>query len=369
MDKKELVRRNRRETLLVIAGLLAAVPLVILLFSWLGRGSGYLEEPYSRTEYVLDDAVRMVLYGRDKRAVEEAADAAFAEVRRLEGVFDRHDPASELAAVNRGAHAAPLEVSGDLFAALSLSKRFHAETGGCFDVTLGPVIDLWDVAGRRERGDGPPSDAEVEEALARCGDEHLVLDEAARTVYLAEEGMIVDLGGMAKGYAADAAVRVLEETGAVSGFVDMVSTTLTVGQKPREAGGPDWRVGVTNPRDTGSFLGQLTLGGGACLSSSGDYQRYFEHGGVRYHHIFDPSTGRPAAASIGDSVLVPRGSGTGGAETDILSTALFVMGYPEALEWAEGHGYGLLIVDARGGVHAGGGIEAGLKLNRARVAE
>ena len=367
MDKKELVRKNRRETLLIIVGLLVAVPLVILLFAWLGKGSGYLEEPYSRTEYILDDSIKMVLYGRDARVVEDAADAAFAEVRRLDGVFNRHDPASELAAVNRDAHAAPVRVSDDLFAVLALSKRFHAETGGSFDVTLGPVIDLWDVVGRRERGLGPPSDAEIEEALSRCGDEYMVLNEADRTVYLAKEGMIIDLGGVAKGYAADLAVKVLKQEGITSGFVDMVSTTLTIGEKPREAGGPDWRIAVINARDPGSYLGQLTLEGDTCLSSSGDYQRYFEYGGVRYHHIFDPSTGRPATASISDSVLIPSSSETGGAETDILSTALFVMGYPQAVEWAEGHGYELLIVDAQGAAHTTPGMDAHLQLYATRI--
>lgn len=367
MDKKELVRKNRRETLLVVVGLLVAVPLVILLFGWLGKGSGYLEEPYARTEYILDDSIKMVLYGRDMEKVEAAADAAFEEVRRLDGIFNRHESSSELAAVNRDAHTAPVKVSDDLFAVLATSKRYHAKTGGCFDVTLGPVIELWNVAGRRETGQGPPSDAEIEEALSHCGDDSLVLNEADQTVYLSKEGMIIDLGGIAKGYAADVAVRVLEEEGITSGFVDMISTTLTIGDKPREAGGPDWRIAVINARDQGVYLGQLTLKGSTCLSSSGDYQRYFEYEGVRYHHIFDPATGRPSTASISDSVLIPTSSESGGAETDILSTALFVMGYPRALEWADGHGYELLIVGAEGTAHTTPGLDAYLKLNAKQI--
>ncbi len=174
--------------------------------------------------------------------------------------------------------------------------------------------------------------------------------------------MILDLGGVAKGYAADAAKRILLEQGIQSGFIDMVSTTVTIGEKPREAGSTDWRIGVTNPRAEGESLGMLTVKGGFYLSTSGDYQRFFEYDGVRYHHIFDPATGRPATASISDSVLLLSPTETGGAETDILSTALFVMGYPRAMEWAEAHGYELMIIDSGGNVHTTPGMDAVLDL-------
>ncbi len=105
MDKRELVRKNRRQTLTLLLLLLVIVPLLVLLFRWLGKDSGYLEEPYRRSEYVLDDTVTLVLYGEDTRQVEAAADAAFGEIRRLDGVFNRHDPASELARVNSEAMA------------------------------------------------------------------------------------------------------------------------------------------------------------------------------------------------------------------------------------------------------------------------
>ena len=114
----------------------------------------------------------------------------------------------------------------------------------------------------------------------------------------------------------------------------MVSTTVTIGDKPREAGGPNWRISVSNPRAEGDNLGLFTLQGDFYLSTSGDYQRFFMYGGVRYHHIFDPSTGRPATGTISDSVLILSPRELGGAETDILSTALFVMGYPRAIDWA-----------------------------------
>lgn len=362
MKNEELVRKNRRQTLAIIVVLLIVTPLLILLFNRLGKGSGYLKEPYRRSEYVLDDTITLVLYGEDKQKVEAAAEAAFQEIRRLDGVFNRQNIESELAAVNREAHAAPVRVSDDLFTLLKTSQDFNVATGGAFDPTLGPIIDLWDVVGRRSNGLGPPSDSEIEAALARCGSEYLVLDEAARTVYLAREGMILDLGGSAKGYAADAAKRVLVSEGIKSGFVDMVSTTVTIGDKPREAGGPNWRISVSNPRAEGDNLGLFTLQGDSYLSTSGDYQRFFIYDGVRYHHIFDPTTGRPATGTISDSVLILSPRELGGAETDILSTALFVMGYPRAIDWAREHGYELAMVDSAGNVQTTPGMADYLEL-------
>lgn len=357
------MRENRRQTLSLLIVLLVAVPLLALLFRWLGKGSGYLEEPYRHSEYVLDDTVELVLYGEDMQLVEAAADAAFAEMRRLDGLFNRHDPGSELALVNDRAHDGPVRVSEDLFDILALSKRFNSETGGAFDVTMGPIIDLWDVVERISSNLPPPTDDEIEVALARCGNDCLVLDEDARTVFLAREGMILDLGGVAKGYAADAARRVLEDQGIESGIINMISTSVFIGEKPRETGISEWRIGVINPRaEAGEYLGLITIKGDFCLSTSGDYQRFFMYDGVRYHHIFDPSTGRPAVASISDSILALGPAEAGGAETDMLSTALFVMGYPRAVEWAEAHGYELLIIDSGGTAHSTTGMDARLDL-------
>ena len=361
VEAEELKRKNRRQSLVLAAAVLAGIVLLAFLFRWLGWEGGYTEHPFRRSEYLLDDVVTLVLYGRDRGAVEEAAEAAFAEMRRLEGIFNRHDPSSELARVNREAHAAPLRVSPELFEVLRMSKEIHVSTSGAFDVTLGALIDLWDVVGRRERGEGPPGKEEILESLGRCGDEYLLLDEAEGTVFLAREGVILDLGGVAKGYAADAALRILRERGLGSGIIDMVSTMRVFGNKPREAGGPDWRVAVMHPREEGENLGILTLRGDSALSTSGDYQRCFEYAGERYHHIFDPRTGYPARSSMSCTVLDTQAGERAGAEMDALSTALFVMGYPEAVEWAGSRGLEVALVDEEGQLRATPGMENLLK--------
>ena len=361
VKEEDLKRKNRRQALAALAAASAATVLLVFLFQWLGWGSGYLEQPYRRSEYLLDDVVTLVLYGKDRGAVEEAAEAAFAEMRRLEKVFDRHDPQSELAMVNREAHASPVRVSPELFEVLRLCKEITRSTNGAFDATLGPLIDLWDVVGRRERGEGPPSEEEIANALSRCGDRYLLLDEEERTVYLSREGMALDLGGVAKGYAADAARRVLRERGVKSGLIDMVSTIVTLGDKPREAGGPPWNIAIIHPRQEGKNLGVLSLRGDAALSTSGDYQRYFDFEGRRYHHIFDPETGLPAARSTSCTVLASPIGEISGTETDALSTALFVMGGPRALEWAEANGFQAVLVDAGEEVHLTPGMDAYFK--------
>jgi thiamine biosynthesis lipoprotein len=365
MKERELIKKNRRDALLLILLAAVAIPLVVIFVRWVDPG--YSRDPYRRSEFLLDDYVTITAYGKDRRATEDAVEAAFQEIRRLDTIFNRHDPSSELSQVNRLAHHQPVKVSDDLYQVISLAQEYYYSTGGAFDITLGALIDTWDILGRKEGGEGPPSPGEIAGALEKCGGKYLVLNEEERTVFFAKEGMIIDLGGVGKGYAADRAAQVLKERGIKSAIVDMVSTTVTIGDKPVKAGGPKWRVSISNPRDEGNSLGLLTMGGSTAFSTSGDYQRFFEFGGKRFHHIIDPGTGFPAPGTMSDTVLILREEGDGGAETDILSTALFVMGYPRALEWAEEHGVDLLLVDPEGNIHHSTGLEEYLKLEAEKI--
>ncbi len=327
-----------------------AIPVAILFIRWVDPG--YTREPYRRSEFLLDDRITIVAYGKNREMVEKAVDSAFQEIRRLERVFNRYDTQSELAEVNREAYHRAVEVSPDLFEVLDLSLEYYHITEGTFDITIGPLIDLWDILGRMQRGEGPPTEEEIDTAKARCGADKLILDSESRTVRFTMENMIIDLGGVAKGYCADRAVAMLREKGVERGFVDMVSTTVTLGEKPVKAGGPWWRMAISDPRKEGSSLGVLNFPGDVSASTSGDYQRYFEYEGIRYCHILDPASGRPANKGvISDTAVILAADSHGGARSDILSTAFFIMGYPKSLRWAEEHGIELLLVDSHEIVH------------------
>ncbi len=290
-DDKSIGRKNRRDTLLVIFAALVLAGLAVLLVIWLNPG--YSKEPFRRQEYVLDDVVTITAYGKNQSQVEGAVDAAFQEIFRVEEIADRYNPESEIARVNAAAAAGPVAVSEELWEMIATGMDIYQASGGVFDITVAPLVDAWDVIGRGERGEAPPAQEEIDRALELVGADMLILDEAARSVSFAREGMGIDLGGIAKGYALDRAEAALTSGGVDSGIIDMISTSMTVGEKPEAAGGPDWIIAVSNPRGEG-YLATFSFPGQTFISTSGDNQRFFEYEGVRYHHILDPRTGYPA---------------------------------------------------------------------------
>lgn len=347
---REIGRKNRRDTAIVIAVTLALVLLAVVLAR--AVNPGYSKRPFERQEYVLDDLVTITAYGKDQSLVEGAVDEAFKELFRLQGIADRYDPESELSRVNANAAAGPVALSDDLWEMVEAGMQVYRSSQGLFDITVGPLIDVWDVTGRSERGEPPPSREEIEAALALVGADKLLLDPAAHTLMFAREGMAIDLGGLAKGYALDKAAGILRERGVEAAVVNMISTSLTLGEKP---GGEEngWRIAVMDPRGEG-YLATLLLPGGTYISTSGDYQRFFEYDGVRYHHILDPRTGYPARGAASVTVL----GGRDGAWSDAMSTAAFIMGYPQGMEWLRDMGeVEAIIVDGEGAVHLTPGLE------------
>jgi thiamine biosynthesis lipoprotein len=355
--QEEIGRKNRRQTLVIIGAVVVLLAIAFLVVRWVSPllGDGYyIREPFQREEYILDDYITITAYGEERVAVEEAVDAAFAEISKVQDVADRYMEESEVSGVNAAAAAGPVAVSDELWEMITVGMEVYEESGGLFDITVGPLIDVWDVVGRSERGDPPPSQEEIDGAMDMVGSDKLVLDETEKSVYFTREGMILDLGGLAKGYALDRAAEALRSGGVEAAVINMISTSMTLGNKPESAGGPDWRIAVLNPRGEG-YLAMLTLPGDTYISTSGDYQRFFEYGGVRYHHILDPRTGYPAREAMAVTLL----GGRNGAWSDAMSTTAFIMGYPDGLDWAlSAGGADGVMVDKEGAVHTTPGLDA-----------
>lgn len=237
-----------------------------------------------------------------------------AAVTRVDSLMSNYRDDSEVSRINRAAGSGRwTRVSAETLEVLELAMHHGRSSGGAFDPTVGPVVDVWGFY--RETGALPPG-AALDSARALVGWRHIEVDRGARRVRLPRAGMRLDLGAIAKGYAVDLALRAASRAGAQRLLVDLGGNIGVLGSAP---GGGAWPLGLRHPREDRPFA-VVDVETGA-LASSGDYERYFVHDGVRYAHIIDPRSGWPVRGVASVSVLAPTG-----VASDALSTALFVMG-------------------------------------------
>lgn len=247
-------------------------------------------------------------------ADEALLDACEAEVARLEGLFSVTLPDSEIARLNAEGAAT---LSEDTEAVLAFALATAERTDGALDVTLYPIVRAWGFTTGDYR---VPDDAEIAELLSRVGWRQVALEDGVATI---PQGVMVDLGAVAKGYASDRLAALLRDDGVSSGLIDLGGNIYCVGPK---ADGSDWRVGIRDPEDPSGFVGAVAVRDCAVVTS-GSYERYFiAEDGTVYGHIFDPATGRPANSDIVSATVV----GVQGLRCDALTTALYVMGLERA---------------------------------------
>ena len=270
--------------------------------------------------------VRIQLYAPDAGRADAAFRAAFERIAQVDGILSDYRSDSEVNRVCLTAVSKPVNVSADLFTVLAASRALAEETGGAFDVTLGPVTLLWRQARREHR---LPEPGALREALQRSGYRKLHLDPAARTVTLDQEGMRIDLGGIGKGYAADAALAVLAELGVHRALV-AASGDLAIGDPP--PGRKGWSVGIDAPNAGADGFTRVLELCNAAVSTSGDSSQNLEAGGVRYSHIVDPATGMGLTQPVAVTVVARRG-----IDADSWSTALSVLGPERGMALIEKH--------------------------------
>ncbi|PLX83527.1 MAG: hypothetical protein C0617_11415 [Desulfuromonas sp.] len=325
-------------------------PLLILLllslvaFFALQRTPKTISETVSRSRILMGTVVEITALGADPGGLDEAVEAAFEEMARIERLMSSHLSGSEVARLS----AAPegLEVSAETSEVLELALTVFEESGGAFDPALGRLKALWSIESDHPR---VPSREQVRTALATAGPGALQME--GRRVDKKSSETSVDLGGVAKGYAIDRAVDVLRRAGISSASVNAGGDLRLLGDK----GGRPWKIGLQHPRRQGELLATLDLEGVAVVTS-GDYERYFERDGIRYHHLFDPHSGYPASLCRSVTVVAPRAD-----LADALATAAFVLGPERGLSLLEGRpGVEGLVVAADGSRSATSGLEGRL---------
>ena len=202
--------------------------------------------------------------------------------------------------------------------------RLSSLTGGAFDYTLGNLTELWNITGGGPRGDStPPAQHEIDAALSHCGRDKIKI--TGDRISKLDVNVKIDFGGIGKGMAAQQLLEYLSTTDVEYGLVSIGGNIGVFGEKPEYG---NYKIGIRDPIDTSGVIGYCYIGSGF-VSVSGDYERYFESDGVRYHHILDPKTGYPAESGVHSVAVIA----SNGAAADALSTALFVMGVDKSLEF------------------------------------
>lgn len=246
-----------------------------------------------------------------------AIGAVLAEMRRVDTDMSTYKPTSEVSIVNAQAAAKPVRISQELFDLLTDALEYSRVTDGAFDITYASVGYLYDFR-RHVR----PDEAQIEEALPGVNYRHVLLDPQARTVKFSQPGVRIDLGGIGKGHAVDQGIRILQSLGIAHALVTAGGDSRIIGDRF----GKPWVVGIRHPDRKEEVIARIPLED-AAISTSGDYERYFDENGVRYHHIIDPHTGQSARKVRSATVIGPTAT-----RTDGLSKTAFVLGAERAIE-------------------------------------
>ncbi len=297
--------------------------------------------------------VELTLIDGERPRFEPAAEAAFAEINRLVPILSNYDPYSDASLINRSEPGDPVTVAQEAVDVVAIALEIAELSGGAFDPTVGALASLWGYSGESGR---VPAKEEVAALLPLVDYKSVEADLRHSTVTIKKPGVKLNLGGVAKGYIVGRAIDALKRAGVSRGIVraggDMTVFDARWGRGGRGGRGEPFNIGIRHPRETEKLLGEVYVRTGA-VATSGDYERFFEAGGKRYHHILDPRTGFPAEGVMSATVVSENPT-----RADALSTAVFVMGIDagmkliESLEGVEG-----VIVSTDGKIKTSSGFE------------
>ena len=278
-----------------------------------------------RSFYLMGTICEVIAVSRDQATAEAAVQAGFRALSLVDEKMSDYNPDSELSQLSALGYQQKRALSPDTLNVLRLSRRFSELSGGAFDVTVGPLVDLWRAAVKRQQ---LPSEDELRAALQRVDFRSVSLDDATGEAWLLRPEMRLDLGGIAKGYAEDLAAAAMLQAGAVGGRINTGGQILVFGEVPAEVA----RAVLVDPRQPEKTLYQLALRDES-ISTTADYERGKVISGTKISHVVDPRTGKPVEGLLAAVVLHPRG-----ADADALTKVLFVLGEAQGAPLVESQG-------------------------------
>jgi thiamine biosynthesis lipoprotein len=275
------------------------------------------------TEAIMGTRVYVQLWADDAAQGNAAIEAVMAEMRRIDTLMSHYRPDSQLSLINQRAATEPVQVDPELFDLIKLSTHFSEITEGAFDITYASVGYLYNYPLRVH-----PTEDQIKAALPAVNWRNLIFDAAHHTIRFGRPGMRIDLGGIGKGYAVDRGVALLKRRGIAHALVTAGGDSRLLGDRL----GRPWLVSIAHPDDPHNpdkVVTRIPLSD-AAVSTSGDYERYFDEDGIRYHHIIDPHTGHSATKVRSATIIGPTAT-----QTDGLSKTAFVLGPEKALAIVE----------------------------------
>ncbi len=274
----------------------------------------------TRSEAIMGTRCAVELWSEDKAKGDAAITSVFDDMKRIDRLMSTWKEDTEISLVNREGGKHPVKISRELFDLLQVSVKYSELTNGAFDITYASVGYLYDF----KKGVHPDQKA-IDKALPGINWRHMILDSKKTTVFFTRPGMRIDLGGIAKGYSVDRGIEILQKQGITRAMVNAGGDTRIIGDRF----GKPWVVGVRDPDHEGKVFLRLPLTDTA-FSTSGDYERYFDEDGKRFHHIIDPKTGDSARKCR--SVTIISGNAT---RTDALTKSVFIMGPEEGIAFID----------------------------------
>ena len=305
---------TRRLFLLCLAVLAIALS-AVLLGRFLPGAAQESAAPQSRTEFALNTVCTITLPGQEN---DEVFQSIFSRIREIENRMSMFLPDSDISRINAAAGIAPVQVHDDVFMVIERALQIAELSGGAFDPTIGPLAALWNIMGANP---SVPSQEEINAVLPLVNWRNIELDRERRTVFLALPGMALDLGAIAKGYAADEALALIRAAQLERAIINLGGDVIMHGTRPD---GTPWRVGLQTPHAELRMGLGVIYGWDMTVVTSSVCQRYFVYNGVRYHHLLSPFDGHPVRTGILSATIVSSGASV---DADALSTAIFVLGY------------------------------------------
>ena len=285
---------------------------VILIIIFLISFASCSEKKYSKSDFCLNTYVTVTAYGKN---ASKAVDDAFKEFERIENMLSPYIETSEISRINSAGANESVTISKECADIIKKALRVCRITNGAFDITVKPLVDLWNVTDPDTKT--VPSDEDIQKARAKV--DYRKVSVFGNTVSISADCMQIDLGGAAKGYCADRACEIMKKYNIKNALIDLGGNIYALGKNEN---GEKWKVGIQDPeKKRGEYITAIELSDETCVTS-GSYERYFESNGKIYHHIMDPKKGFPAESEFKSVTVISKNS----FEADMLSTAIFVTG-------------------------------------------